>query len=303
MNLEKIIAENMLRFGTKNISESQFRKVVRLTELKDPATEQPAFERDKGKPTSTWVAKIICTYMGYGNVKCNITGYCESKDGKTGWQPARIMVQYSQLGNNNISQITYEYNPTDGTYPLRTGDTEPKWEDIKYSGPGNYPINAVGAVITAINTKCNKSSKAGDALLKLGNMTNEYYKVGAEVAGKFPCADKWTKRQKSDPETDAAIGLPVLRCGTTYITCDDANGTITKNSKPSYTYAGAGASFGNSIHTMVNALCLTSTPIEVSGFAKLTGQDKSAMEADVITELNRIAAASTITAAAPVDKK
>ena len=39
MNLERILAENMMRFGVKNLTESQLKNVALLTELKDPAVE------------------------------------------------------------------------------------------------------------------------------------------------------------------------------------------------------------------------------------------------------------------------
>jgi hypothetical protein len=300
MNLEKIIAENMLRFGVKNLDQLQIENVIRLTELKDPPVEGTPKQFDAGKPTAYWKWSVTCYWVGMGTSKCYVSGACTSKDGQTGWKPANIYIRFDTTG------VNYTYDAADGTFKLSTNATEPAWETLNYSGPGNIPVNALTAVLAAINKKCNASTKASaDLSTGISSMQNHYVRSGTHIDGKFPCQGKWMKKQLSNPETDAAIGAPYLSVlsNTTMVNLND-DGTVTKNSKVSYSYAGAERTIGSTVANLAGSLVSESTPKEVPGFASgLTGKDKFTIADQLVVELGRIANASTITAPAPVDKK
>lgn len=305
MNLEKIIAENMLRFGVKNLDQLQIENVIRLTELKDPAVEGTAKQVDAGKPTARWVWNVTCTWVGLNNTSCSVKGYCTSKDGQSGWTPQNLYINTTKENSTALVGMNYKYDSATGTYVFSTNNptSEVKWEECYYSGPGNIPVNAVTAVLAAINKKCNASTKASAALSTgLQSMINAYRRTGTQIDAKYPLTGKWNKVQLSNPETDEAIGNAVLRPGTnaTEVFLSAAGG-IDETSKVS----ASNFSMAVPIKRLAAYLVATGTPTTVYGFASVAGKDKDTIKDQIIAELNRIAADSTITAAAPapVDKK
>ena len=143
MNLEKIIAENMLRFGTKNISESDVRN--RLTEVDDNTeknlkTQLRAINDGNDftitfKPGSTYTTQNSYAAFSYAiNPKYAIlfpkgTTFTATADGQIMTAPAKVVnitdiKPLSAPGGEGIVDITTRLNNGEFIYKLAMGQID-----------------------------------------------------------------------------------------------------------------------------------------------------------------------------------
>ena len=204
-----------------------------------------------------------------------------------------MLFRSTKEDTSNLVGLNYNYDSATGTFVLNNSTSEVKWEECYYSGPGNIPVNAVTAVLAAINTKCNKSTKASEALATgLKSMKNSYNRFGTIVDAKYPLTGKWKKVQLSNPETDEAIGNATLQPGTARTEVFlSSTGGVDENTK---VFARESFTREIPIKTMTNYLVSTGKTTTVYGFASVAGKDKDTIKDQIVMELGRIANASTI---------
>ena len=204
MNLERIIAENMLRFGVKNLNESQLKTVSLLKELKDPAVEGQV--RTVGKGTKEDPTRQLISYtcpFNQNTKTMQVTGTCKSLDGGKTWTP--ISVRCKMLNDayaENVQQ--YNYDATTNTFIDKSIVPITNWTELKYSGPGNFPVNALNEVVSKMATKCAKSFKMTPAIVtNWTSMKNVYVAKGSEVTATGALKGAWYKMEPRNPETEA----------------------------------------------------------------------------------------------------
>lgn len=311
MNLERILAENMMRFGVKNLTESQLKNVALLTELKDPAVEGQV--RTAGKGTKDDPTRQLISYTCKFNQNAttrSIIGTCKSLDGGKTWTPTSV---YSKILNNVYQENTQQYNYDAATNTFIDKSITPiaDWTALKYSGPGNFPVNALNEVVSKMATKCGKSFKMTPAIVtNWSSMKNVYVAKGSEVTATGALKGKWFKMEPRNPETDAVDTTRKV-----YIQSKDLGDKIFTNAQGAFDKTSAMGSFSGYTQTLQviakkavyaamkgepmpysNAM----TPWKYSGF---TQDDTTELLNGLIASASDILAASTVAAPAAAPEK
>lgn len=119
--MKNILAENMLRFGVKNLNRSDITAVQSLlNELKDPAVEGTTKKVGKGtkEDPTRYIWSVSCTYANMNGTTQTIYATCISPDGQTGWKPGSIRIPLGE----GIAMTTYTltYDAATNVYTLGT---------------------------------------------------------------------------------------------------------------------------------------------------------------------------------------
>jgi hypothetical protein len=312
MNLERILAENMLRFGVKNLNESQLKNVSLLKELKDPAVEgqvRTAGKGTKDDPTRQLIS-YTCTFNQNGKTM-SVVGTCKSLDGGKTWTP--ISVRCKMLNDvyaENVQQ--YNYDATTNTFTDNSITPITDWTKLKYSGPGNYPVNALNEVVSKMATKCGKSFKMTPTIVtNWTSMKNVYVAQGSEVTATGALKGTWFKMEPRNTETDAVdttrkVYIQSKSIGDKIFT--NAQGAIDKTSA-----MGSFSGFTQTLQVVANRGVLAASKGEAMPYSdamtpwKYTGyipQDKTDLLNALIASASNILASSTVAApvAAPDEK-
>lgn len=204
MNLERLLAENMLRFGVKNLNESQLKTIYLLKELKDPAVEgqvRTAGKGTKDDPTRQLIS-YTCTFNQNGQTR-SVVGTCKSLDGGKTWTPTSVRCKIlNDVYAENVQQ--YNYDATTNTFIDKSFTPIADWTALKYSGPGNIPVNALNEVVSKMATKSAKSVKMTPAIVtNWTSMKNVYVAKGSDVTATGVLKGTWFKMEPRNPETDA----------------------------------------------------------------------------------------------------
>jgi len=246
MNLERILAENMLRFGVKNLNESQLKNVSLLKELKDPAVEGQVRTVGKGTkedPTRQLIS-YTCTFNQNGKTM-SILGTCKSLDGGKTWTPTGVRCKMlNDVYAENVQQ--YNYDAATNTFIDKSITPITDWTALKYSGPGNYPVNALNEVVSKMATKCAKSFKMTPAIVtNWSSMKNVYVAKGSEATATGALKGKWFKMEPRNPETEAVDTTRKV-----YIQSKDLGDKIFTNAQGAYDKTSAMGSFSGFTQTL-----------------------------------------------------
>jgi len=311
--MKNILAENMLRFGVKNLNNLNISNIKNmLFEGTTPVTEGPVkgpFGKGDKTDPKYWLISFSTTYesglalSSTGTTVMNVKGTVKSFDQKT-WFPQVLYIDYVQGGYDKepskTGKATLYYNTKNGTFDT-SNNLPTNWPSCAYNGPGNKPVTAVNLVLASMKTKTGKTilQVPADVSTGLQSMKNNYERKSPEVTAKGIFGNnvnstKWTKRTIADPETDAAIGTAYLRCETLKVT-PDANGSFSKTTKL-YDYSGMERT---TIETFAAAIALKnktyfSNLIDPSYFSEDKNVDKSAIERQLIYSLGDIYATAAI---------
>jgi hypothetical protein len=178
MNLEKLIAENMLRFGVKNLSESDIKKLQEQNPPRGSETNpkklagatvtaksaekklEASFKRDDNK-IATWSASVK---MDPKTKKWNLVDFRFSPDG----QPA---VAPLTLENNKIMQ---------GDIKALLGNGE-----LGYTGPGMSPLASLNNLLSQVAKQTGVQYGIHvDLQNTLANLPNRYYTYKSAIIPK-----------------------------------------------------------------------------------------------------------------------
>jgi hypothetical protein len=246
MNLERILAENMLRFGVKNLNESQLKNVSLLKELKDPAVEgqvRTVGAGTKEDPTRQLIS-YTCTFNQNGKTM-SILGTCKSLDGGKTWTPTGVRCKIlNDVYAENVQQ--YNYDAATNTFIDKSITAITDWTELKYSGPGNYPVNALNEVVSKMATKCAKSFKMTPAIVtNWSSMKNVYVAKGSEATATGALKGKWFKMEPRNPETEAVDTTRKV-----YIQSKDFGDKIFTNAQGAYDKTSAMGHFSGFTQTL-----------------------------------------------------
>jgi len=220
--MKNLLSENMLRFGTKNLSEASLRKL--LNELKDPVTAAANVKKDM-KNAAGQVVKSVTGTEYTATYLAPTTAVTKDKTGKetktlttaTGkitcmiyqdnnvWKTTALAIQ----GPEKTAYLIADSSTNKFNFSASTGGTPVKMS-LSYTGPGNNPYNAVIAVIAEVSKGTGKTyslDPAADTALKDAFSNN--YKTTTTVTTdrttkSFPNVT-FTMTVYKDPETDKAI--------------------------------------------------------------------------------------------------
>lgn len=287
--MKNILAENMLRFGVKNLNRTDISAVQRLlNELKDPAVEGTTKQVGAGtkEDPKRYVWSVSCTYADRTGAKQTIYGTCISTDGKTGWKPGTIRIP---LGSSAaMTTYTLTYDAATNVYTLATA---PTWADLTYGGPGNIPVNAVTEILKQIQTKTGNTYTrvSEDISSGLQSMKNMYSKTSGQIAGTGICSPgKWYKTAPANPETGDITGNIELRTsdGAVRITIPAA-GSIDETTM--VYWSGSERSFSMTIKKLADHMSLKGSDGNLSlAFTDNKGADSENIKTALITQLNSI---------------
>lgn len=219
--MKHILAENLLRFGVKNLTESQRRSLI--TELKDPVKTTANVKRDFKNGAGQVVksvtgTEITCTYK----VPDMATSVDPTTGAKTGtptsvdkkiscfvyqennaWKTGAINVQYKTMNGDGEFSLMANAAGAFSIYKAAPGG-------VNYTGPGNKPVNAIKAVIDAVSKATGKSySLDAAAETTLNSAFRNQYATKSEYtadnSNKSFRNTKFTLYVYKDSETDTVI--------------------------------------------------------------------------------------------------
>jgi hypothetical protein len=219
--MKHILGENLLRFGVKNLTESQRRSL--LTELKDPVKTTANVKRDLKNGAGQVVksvtgTEITCTYK-VPEVTTSVdpttgakTGTPTSIDKKiscfvyqenNAWRTGAVNVEYKT--SNGDSSFSLLPNAA-GVFSISIAAPAA----LSYTGPGNKPVNAIKAVIDAVSKATGKTYSLDAAAETTMNSSfrNKYATTSeytTDNSNKSFRNTKFTLSVYKDPETDKVI--------------------------------------------------------------------------------------------------
>lgn len=289
--MKNILAENMLRFGVKNLNRSDITAVQSLlNELKDPAVEGTTKKVGKGtkEDPTRYVWSVSCTYANMNGTTQTITATCISPDGQTGWKPGSIRIPLGE--GTAMTTYTLTYDAATNVFTLGTPPAD--WAKLVYGGPGNIPVNAVTELLKQIQTKTGNTSTRVSADISSGlqSMKNMYSKTSDQIAGTGICSPgNWYKTAPANPETGDITGNIELRTtnGAVRVTVPAA-GSIDENTM--VYWSGSERSFSVTIKKLANHMSINGNDGNLStAFTNNKGADSENIKTALITELNSIA--------------
>jgi len=219
--MKHILSENLLRFGVKNLTESQRRSL--LTELKDPVKTTANVKRDFKNGAGQVVksvtgTEITCTYK----VPEITTSVDPTTGAKTG-TPTSIdkkiscfVYQENNAWRTGAVNVEYKTTNTDSSFSLMANAagvfsiSNAAPSGVDYTGPGNKPVNAIKAVIDAVSKATGKTySLDAAAETTLNSSFRNQYATTSEYttdnSNKSFRNTKFILRVYKDPETDKVI--------------------------------------------------------------------------------------------------
>ena len=219
--MKHILGENLLRFGVKNLTESQRRSLI--TELKDPVKTTANVKRDFKNGAGQVVksvtgTEITCTYK-VPDVTTSVdpttgakTGTPTSTDKKiscfvyqenNAWKTGAINVQYKTMNGDGEFSLIANAAGAFSIYKAAPAG-------LNYTGPGNKPVSAIKAVIEAVSKATGKTySLDAAAETTLNSTYRNQYSTKSEYttdnSNKSFRNTKFTLYVYKDPETDKVI--------------------------------------------------------------------------------------------------
>jgi len=219
--MKHILSENLLRFGVKNLTESQRRSL--LTELKDPVKTTANVKRDFKNGAGQVVksvtgTEITCTYK-VPDVTTSVDPTTGAKTGTPTSIDKKISCFVYQENNAwKTGAVNVEYKTTngDGSFSLMANTagvfsiSNAAPAALNYTGPGNKPVSAIKAVIDAVSKATGKTySLDAAAETTLNSSFRNRYATTSEYttdnSNKSFRNTKFTLFVYKDPETDKVI--------------------------------------------------------------------------------------------------
>lgn len=219
--MKHILSENLLRFGVKNLTESQRRSL--LTELKDPVKTTANVKRDFKNGAGQVVksvtgTEITCTYK-VPDVTTSVDPTTGAKTGtptSTDKKISCFVYQENNAWKTGAVNVEYKTSNGDGSFSLianaagvfSISNAAPAL--LTYTGPGNKPVNAIKAVIDAVSKATGKTYSLDAAAETTLNSTfrNQYATMSEYTTDNsnksFPNT-KFILRVYKDSETDTVI--------------------------------------------------------------------------------------------------
>jgi hypothetical protein len=221
--MKHILGENLLRFGVKNLTESQRRSL--LTELKDPVKTTANVKRDLKNGAGQVVksvtgTEITCTYK-VPEITTSVdpttgakTGTPTSIDKKiscfvyqenNAWRTGAVNVEYKSGTTSGDGSFSLMPNAA-GVFSIYNAAPSA----LSYTGPGNKPVSAIKAVIDAVSKATGKTySLDAAAETTLNSSFRNKYATTSEYttdnSNKSFRNTKFTLYVYKDPETDKVI--------------------------------------------------------------------------------------------------
>jgi hypothetical protein len=240
--MKNILAENLLRFGVKNLSEANKKK---LQEQNPPKTATPA-----AKPAAANKAVTVLTtstklsLYSNGNADSVLTfSVAIYKDPKTG------KLYANQLSAKDTTKKVNMYFTLDGMGVLKPGDASANLSDswyksiqdnfAGYTGPGLTPTDAINNIVAQWTQKTGQKVVLGSDVLKAFEypFTNRYSltKTAKVPKGSY-IKPGTTYGVRVNLNMDGTVASRTLFIGDynsamygdkTYVNLSDANGTLT----------------------------------------------------------------------------